>query len=175
MIPIFVISKFHAEYTYVGVMYAIGFGVASIVVQIPGAKCSDLFDRRRVMFVTFVASSPFFLLLPYSRNMLELIILMFVSNAILNLHWSAYQTLLMDATPSSKWGLVNGFASTTWWIGIMSGNALSGILWDSLGVFAPFYMSSLTMALSALPLLWLKETRAKRGHEVEDSTYFPNS
>lgn len=166
VIPVFVISKFHVEYTLIGVMYAIGFGAASIIVQIPGAKCSDLFDRRKVMFVTFVASSPFFLLLAYSRNMLELIVLMFVSNAVLNLHWSAYQTLMMDATPSSKWGLVNGVAATTWWVGIMSGNALSGILWDSLGVFAPFYVCSFAMALSALPLLWLKETRVERGQEL---------
>jgi len=166
VIPIFVISRFHVEYTFIGVMYAIGFGVAPIVVQIPGAKCSDLFDRRKVMFVTFVASSPFFLLLAYSRNMLELIVLMFVSNAVLNLHWSAYQTLMMDATPSSKWGLVNGVAATTWWIGIMSGNALSGILWDSLGVFAPFYVCSFAMALSALPLLWLRETRVERRQEL---------
>ncbi len=166
VIPVFVISKFHVEYTLIGVTYAIGFGAASIVVQIPGAKCSDLFDRRKVMFVTFVASSPFFLLLAYSRNMLELIVLMFVSNAILNLHWSAYQTLMMDGTPSSKWGFVNGVAATTWWVGIMSGNALSGILWDSLGVFAPFYVLSFAMALSALPLLWLKETRVERGQEL---------
>ncbi len=167
VIPIFVVSKFHVEYTFIGLMYAIGFGVASIIVQIPGAKCSDLFDRRRVMFVTFVASSPFFLLLAYSRNMLELIVLMFLSNAVLNLHWSAYQTLMMDATPSSKWGLVNGVAATTWWIGIMAGNALSGMLWDSWGVFAPFYVSSLAMALSVLPLFWLKETRVDRAQKLE--------
>jgi len=167
VIPIFVVSKFHVEYTFIGLMYAIGFGVASIIVQIPGAKCSNLFDRRKVMFVTFAASSPFFLLLAYSRNMLELIVLMFLSNAILNLHWSAYQTLMMDATPSSKWGLVNGVAATTWWIGIMAGNALSGILWDTWGVFAPFYVSAVAMALSVLPLLWLKETRAEQAQKLE--------
>ncbi len=161
VIPIFAISKFHVEYTFIGIMYAIGFGVASIMVQVPGAKCSDIFDRRKVMFVTFVASSPFFLLMAYSRNMIELIVLMFVSNAILNIHWSAYQTLMMDATPSSKWGLVNGVAATTWWVGMMSGNALSGILWDNWGVWAPFVVSSLTIGLSASPLLWLKETRVR--------------
>lgn len=162
VLPVFAISRFQVDYTFVGIMYAIGFGVASILVQIPGAKCSDRFDRRTVMFVTFVASSPFFVLMAYSHNMLELILLMFLSNVILNLHWSAYQTLMMDATPSTKWGLVNGVAATTWWIGVMSGNALSGVLWDSWGVVAPFHVSALTMGLSALPLLWLKETKAKR-------------
>jgi len=162
LIPVFVILNFHVEYTFIGILYAIGFGVASIIVQIPGAKCSNLFDRRKVMFITFVVSSPFFLLFAYSRNMLELIILMFVSNAILNLSWSAYQTLLMDSSPPSRWGFINGISATTFWIGMMSGNAISGILWDSWGMLAPFYASAFTIGLSALPLLLLKETRVKQ-------------
>ncbi len=162
VIPIFVASYFHVDFTYIGILYAIGFGVASIIVQIPGARCSDRFDRRKVMFVTFVASSPFVLLFAYSRNMLELVVFMFLSNALLSLSWSPFQTLMMDVTPSSKWGLVNGVSATTFWIGLMLGNALSGILWDTWGVLAPFYVSSSTIALSALPLFLLKETRSKK-------------
>ncbi|MDH5783264.1 MAG: MFS transporter, partial [Candidatus Bathyarchaeota archaeon] len=123
VVAVFVLSNFHVDYTFIGILFAIGFGVASIIVQIPGSKCSDLFDRRKVMFVTFLASSPFFLLFAYSRNMLELIIFMFLSNATLNLSWSAFQTLMMDATPSSKWGLINGVSAMTFWIGLLVGNA----------------------------------------------------
>jgi len=161
VIPVFVVSNFNVDYTFIGILYAIGFGLASIIVQIPGSKCSDLFDRRKVMFVTFVASSPFFLLFAFSRSMLELILFMFLSNATLNLSWSAMQTLMMDATPSSKWGLINGVAAATFWIGLMSGNTLSGILWDSWGPLAPFYASSFAIGLSALLPLLLKETRGK--------------
>lgn len=69
VIPIFVVSNFPVDYTFIGILYAIGFGVASIIVQIPGGKCSDLFDRRKVMFATFVASTPFSccLLIPETR------------------------------------------------------------------------------------------------------------
>lgn len=158
---VFVVSNFNVDYTFIGILFAIGFGVASIIVQIPGSKCSDLFDRRKVMFVTFAASSPFFLLFAHSRNTLELIAFMFLSNATLNLSWSAFQTLMMDATPSSKWGLVNGVSATTFWVGLLVGNALSGILWDSWGMLAPFYASSFAIGLSALLPLLLKETRNK--------------
>jgi len=161
VIPVFVESSFPVDYTFIGILYAIGFGVASILVQIPGSKFSDLFDRRKVMFVTFAASAPFFLLFAYSRNTLELIVFMFVSNAILNSSWAAFQTLIMEATPPSKWGLVNGISATTWWIGLMVGNAVSGVLWDGWGVLAPFYASSLAIGLSAIPPLLLKETRVK--------------
>ena len=160
VIPIFVVSNFHVDYTFIGILYAIGFGVASMIVQVPGSKCSDRFDRRKVMFVTFVASSPFFLLFAYSGNTLELIAFMFLSRAILNLSWSPFQTLMMDATPSSKWGLVNGVSAATFWVGLLMGNALSGILWDNWGMLAPFYASSLAIGLSALPVLLLKETKA---------------
>lgn len=162
VIPVFVGSKFPVDYTFIGVLYAIGFGVASIIVQIPGGKCSDLFDRRKIMFATFLASSPFFLFFAYSRNTTELIIFMFLSNAILNASWPAFQTLMMEATPASKWGLVNGVSATTFWVGQTFGNALSGILWENWGQFAPFYASSFVIGISALPPLFLKETREKR-------------
>ncbi len=160
-IPVFVVSNFQVDFTFVGILYAIGFGFASIIAQIPGGKCSDLFDRRKVMFVTFIASSPFFLLFAYSRNTLELIVFMFLSRIILNLSWSPFQTLMMDATPSSKWGLINGVSAATFWMGLLIGNAFSGILWDSLGMLAPFYVSSFAIGLSALLPLMLKETRGK--------------
>jgi MFS family permease len=160
VIPIFVISNFQVDFTFVGLLYTIGFGVASIIVQIPGARCSDLFDRRKVMFVTFVASTPFFLLFAYSRNTIELILFMFLSRVVLNLHWASFQTLIMDSTPSSKWGLINGVSAATFWIGLLTGNTLSGILWDHWRL-APFYASSFAIGLSALPLFLLKESRVK--------------
>jgi len=165
VIPVFVQGSFHAEYAFIGILYAIGFGFASIVVQIPAGKCSDIFDRRKVMFATFLMSSPFFLLFAFSRSTLELIVFMFLSNAILNASWPAFQTLMMEATPSAKWGLVNGVSATTFWIGLMIGNALSGILWDGWGVYAPFYASAFAIGLSSILPLPLKETRVKvRNH-----------
>jgi len=159
VIPVFVSREFSVDYTFIGILYAVGFGVASIAVQIPASKLSDRFDRRMVMLVTFLASAPFFLLFAYSRNTMELIVLMFLSNAILNTSWPAFQTLMMEATPSAKWGLVNGVSATTWWIGLMIGNALSGVLWDGWGMYAPFYASALAITVSAVPLLLLKETK----------------
>jgi DHA1 family multidrug resistance protein-like MFS transporter len=165
VISVFVLSQFPVDYTFIGILFAIGFGVASIVVQMPASKLSDAFERRRIIFIAIVASAPFFLLFAYSQNTNELIVLMFLSNAILNTSWPAFQTLMMDATPSSKWGLANGVSATTWWIGMMTGNALSGILWDNWGMYAPFWTSAIAVGLSATPLLLLKETRIKKNRE----------
>lgn len=160
--PIFAISSFAVDYTFIGILFAVGFGIASMIVQLPGSRCSDMFDRRKVMFVTFLASSPFFLIFAFSRSSIEMILFMFLSNAILNLSWSPFQTLMMDSTPPSKWGLVNGISAMTFWIGILIGNTLSGILWDSWGMLAPFSISSIAIALSAFPLILLKETKSSK-------------
>jgi DHA1 family multidrug resistance protein-like MFS transporter len=163
-----VISKFalttfpELDYTLIGVLYAVGFGVASIVVQVPGGKWSDRFDRRKVMFWSFLVSAPFYLLFAYSRSFVELVLFMFLSNALLNASWPAFQTLMMDSTPRSRWGFVNGVSATTFWVGIMTGNILSGVLWDNVGMVAPFYVSAITIGVSALLPLFLKETRAKK-------------
>jgi MFS family permease len=164
VIPVFVVSTFSVDFAFVGMMYSIGFGVASIVVQLPGGRCSDRFDRRLVMFVSFLASSPFFLLFACARSPVELILFMFVSNALLNFSWSAFQTLMMDATPTSKWGFINGISAATFWAGQIAGNAVSGILWDNVGTLVPFYASSLAIGLSAIFPLLLRETRAKGLH-----------
>jgi DHA1 family multidrug resistance protein-like MFS transporter len=163
----FALSKFpELDYTFIGILYAIGFGFASIVVQIPASRCSDRFDRRKVMFWTFLVSSPFFLLFAYSQNFAELVLFMFLSNAILNTSWPAFQTLMMDATPQSRWGFVNGISATTFWTGIMTGNILSGVLWDNLGMIVPFYVCAIAIGLSALLPLPLKETRIKKNGEA---------
>ncbi len=166
VISVFARLNFNVDYTFVGILYAIGFGVASIVVQIPGGKCSDRFDRRKVMFWSFLVSSPFFLLFAYSRNPVELVIFMFLSNALLNASWPAFQTLMMDSTPQSRWGFVNGVSATTFWIGLLTGNALSGILWDNWGMVAPFYASAITIGISAILPLFLKEAKKKNGGAI---------
>jgi MFS family permease len=162
VISVFIVSNFAVDYTFVGIWFAITFGLASIVVQIPAGKCSDRFDRKWVMFVTFLVSSPFFLLFAHSRNVLELIVFMFVANAILSASWPAFQTLMMEATPSAKWGFVNGLSATTFWIGQMIGNAFGGVLWDNVGWWAPFYACAFAIGVSAILPLLLKETRNKR-------------
>ncbi|UCD97227.1 MAG: MFS transporter [Candidatus Bathyarchaeota archaeon] len=174
IIPVFTAAKFQVDYALIGILYSIGFGVASIIVQTPGAKLSDRFDRRKVMFATFVVSAPFFLLFAYARSCLELILVMFLSNVILNLHWPSYQTYMMDATPSSKWGLVNGLSATTFWTGVTIGNAMSGILWDTYGAIMPFIVSSFAIGFSALPLIALKETKTgRRSRRGKSTSYGP--
>jgi len=159
-LSVFVVQRFSVSDALVGFLYAVGFGLASTVVQLPGAKLANRYDRKRLMLVTFVVSAPFYGLFALSSGLVELFLFMFLSNALLNLCWPAFQALMMELTPSAKWGLMNGIAGTTFWVGLMVGSAASGILWDSFYMFVPFYVSAVVFFLAVVPALFLKETRS---------------
>ena len=159
--PIFVTEGFHVDLTLVGILQAVGFGLASLVAQIPGGKIADKYSRKRLLMVSSILSAPFFALFVHSTNVFELFLFMFLSNAILGLSWPAFQALIIDYTPSTKWGLVNGISATTFWIGQMTGSMLSGALWDNFGRVIPYYVSALAIFLSTIPLLFLREKHSK--------------
>jgi len=155
--PVFVKERFPVDHTFVGLLFAVGFGLASIMVQVPGGKWASGYSRKKIMLIATVLSSPFYALFALSQNLVELFIFMFLSQAVLNISWPASQALLMELTPSAKWGLVNGISATTWWIGMMIGAVTSGVLWDAFGMFVPYYVSALFVFLSVVPVLFLRE------------------
>jgi len=155
--PIFAITRFSVDLTFVGLLIAIGFGLASVVVQIPGGWWAERYDRRKLLIITFLLSAPFYGLFALSRNLIELFLFMFLSNAILNISWPAFHALMMDLTPPAKWGFMNGISATTFWAGMMIGSAVSGLLWDTFGMFIPYYVSAVAMFLSVIPALFLRE------------------
>jgi len=159
--PIFIKDKFSVDYTGVGLLYAIGFGLSSMIVQIPGGMLATRYSKKAIIVLTTISSAPFFGLFALSRSFIESIIFMFLSNAILNLSWPVFQDFLMELTPSSQWGLMNGLSATSFWLGMTIGSAASGLLWERFGMFFPYYVSALAVFLSAIPQMLLKEAGNK--------------
>ncbi|MEM2111396.1 MAG: MFS transporter [Candidatus Bathyarchaeia archaeon] len=159
--PIFMEKQFMVDYTGIGILYAIGFGISSMIVQIPGGKMAAKYSKKKILFVTTILSSPFFSLFALSRSFLEAIVLMFLSNFILNFSWPSFQALTMELTSSTRWGLMNGLIATAFWLGMSMGSAISGMLWETFGMFFPYYVSAVMVLLSTLPVLYLKETENK--------------
>jgi len=109
-----------------------------------------------------MASAPFFALFSSSRTILELFVYMSLANGILALSWPALQALTMDMTPSGSWGFVNGVTASGFWGGMTVGSMLSGIIWDTMGMNAPYYASGLAILGSALPALLLTNRPGSR-------------
>jgi len=161
-LSVFVVQRFSASDALIGLLYAVGFGLASMVVQLPGGKLANRYNRKRLILITFLVSAPFYGLFALSSVLVELFLFMFLANAVLNLSWPASQALIMDLTPSAKRGLMNGIAGTTFWVGMMAGSAASGILWDSINMYVPFYVAMVVELISAIPVVFLKETRSNK-------------
>jgi len=161
-LSVFVVKRFLVSDALVGLLYAVGFGFASIVVQLPGGKLANRYDRKRLLLVAFVVSAPFNGLFALSQGLVELFLFMFLSNAVLNVSWPAFQALMMELTPSARWGLMNGISGATFWVGLMAGSAASGILWDSFSMYVPFYASTVVFFLAVVPALFLKEVRSSK-------------
>jgi len=159
--PLFIKDKFSVDYASLGLLYALGFGLSSMIVQIPGAILATRYSKKAIVVLTSIISAPFFGLFALSRSFIESIMFMFLSNAILNLSWPAFQDLMMDLTPSTQWGLMNGLSATSFWTGMTIGSAMSGLLWERFGVFFPYYISALAVFLSAMPQMLLKEADSK--------------
>ena len=162
--PNFVQKRFSLDLTLVGLLYAVGFGLGSVVVQVPGGRWAGRYSRKKILITTFALSAPFFSVFALSQNIIELFVFIFLLNVILNFSWPAFQALLMDLTPPASWGLMNGISATTFWAGMTMGSAASGILWDTFGMFIPYHVSALAIFLSAVPALFLKEpSRSMQG------------
>lgn len=165
--PIFVTTLFPVDLTFVGVLFAVGFGLSSLLGQLPGGRLAGRWNRRSLIVASIMASAPFFALFSSSRTILELFVYMSLANGILALSWPALQALTMDMTPSGSWGFVNGVTASGFWGGMTVGSMLSGIIWDTMGMNAPYYASGLAILGSALPALLL--TNRPGGRDLASS------
>jgi len=153
--PIFITTRFNIDYTQLGIIYALGSGLPSILIQFPGGRIADKYNRKKLIIWTILFSSPFTATIALSRNIIELMLSLLLNSLILNIAWPAYQALMMESTPPKRWGFINGISATTMWIGMTVGSALSGFLWESFGASSPFYAAAMIFPLSALPFLSL--------------------
>lgn len=163
--PIFVVTKFSVDLIYVGTLYTIGSGITSALLQIPGGKLADKYDKRKIVIITYLFAAPFYAIFAMARNTWELFLFMSLSFGLIGLAWPAHQSLRMNLTVSTRWGLVNAISYTMYWAGMMTGSALSGILWENFDMYIPYYVSAVTMFIAVIPIFFLskEKTETPRG------------
>jgi len=157
LLPIFITTRFNVDFTQLGIVYALGTGLPAAIVQLPGGKMAERYNKKKLIIMTLIFSSPFNALVPLSWNLYMLLLSLFLGGAIMNIAWPAYQSLMMELTPSERRGLVNGISATTMWIGMTIGSALSGPIWEGLGPSFPFYLITVLFLVSAIPFFFLDD------------------
>lgn len=155
--PIFLTRRFSVDPTYIGTLFTVGNGIVPFLAQIPGGLLSDKFDKRKVVIVAYFISSPFYAIFAISQNLWEPFIFLSISRGLMTMVWSTHQSLRMNLTPSSRWGLVNAISYTMFWGGMTIGNVLSGFLWETYGIYFPYYVSSIAILVSSAAMFFLEK------------------
>ncbi|MGQ9514904.1 MAG: MFS transporter [Thermoproteota archaeon] len=155
LLPVFITTRFRVDFTRLGIIYALGTGLPAMIVQLPGGKIAERFDKKKLIILTLLLSSPFNAILPLSWNLIVLLLSLFLGGAIMNIAWPAYQSLMMELTPRERRGFMNGISATTMWIGMSVGSAISGLIWEGLGSAFPFYLTTILFLVSSIPFAFL--------------------
>jgi len=155
--PFYLTEKFGKTKTEVGVFFSVGFGLATLIAQIPSGFLTDNLGRKKTM-VYSILPIPFlsFLFLTTEDYLLTLLVYMAITS-LWSATWPASTAYIMDISPSGRKELMMGIRLTAVRFGFTIGPLLGGFLWDNFDVPTIFYIVALLMAASFFTTLLLKE------------------
>ncbi len=157
ILPFYLTERFGKTKTEVGIFFSVGFGIATLITQIPGGFLADKLGRKKTM-VYSTLPIPFLsvLFLATSDYLLTLLLYMAITG-LWSATWPASTAYITDISPSTRKGLMVGVRLTAVRLGFTIGPLIGGFLWDSFDVPIIFYVLALLMAFSLLTALPLKE------------------
>jgi len=157
--PFYLTENFGKTKTEVGVFFSVGFGLATLVTQIPGGFLADKLGRKRMM-VYNTLPLPFLTLLFLATNNYLLTLLLYMAiTGFWSATWPASTAYITDISPSARKGLMVGVRLTAVRLGFTIGPLVGGFLWDNFDLSIIFYVAALFLAFSLLLALLLKEER----------------
>jgi len=155
--PFYLTERFGKTKTEVGAFFSIGFGLATLITQIPSGFLADNLGRKKTM-VYSILPLPFLSVLFLATNdyMLNLLLYMAITG-LWSATWPASTAYISDISPSSRKGLMIGVRLTAVRLGFTIGPLIGGFLWDNFDIPIIFYVLAMLMAASLLTALLLKE------------------
>jgi len=137
-----------------GVIFSIGWGVATALAQVPGGRLADKFGEKPLILACVLMTIPLLILLPLTRTLASFIIVLGVLCIVGNLSIPAYSSWLATSLPSSKRGTGFGATSAAFGIGLIIGPIIGSILWNlfQFQAIIPFAASAI-MFLLTIPLI----------------------
>jgi MFS family permease len=155
LLSIYVTEAFHLDKLQVGLFLSL-IGASLFLSQLLGGWASSRLGLKRTMVLCLAFIPPLYILCALSRNYETFVILYVGLYTAYSMTWPASVAMLMDLVDRSRWGLATGIRQTGVRLGFTIGPALGGALWEAYGALAPFYASSLLIALSILCLIFIE-------------------
>jgi MFS family permease len=155
--PFYLTERFGKTKTEVGVFFSVGYGLATLISQIPGGLLADKLGRKKtIVYNTFPIPFLSVLFLFTSDYLLTLLVYMVITS-LWSATWPASTAYITEISPSGRRGLMVGVRLTAVRLGFTIGPLIGGFLWDNFDVPTIFYVLTLLMAASLLAALLLKE------------------
>jgi MFS family permease len=160
--PIYLTDKFQVSTAEVGLFLSVGFGLMTILTQIPAGIVADKFGRRRFITACLGVMPLFFLIWNFVDSFLLLLPIQMAINGLWSMTWPAFISLLMEHVPRGRRGVSSGLTQTGLMLGFTVGPIIGGALWETLGKAFPYYASALFFAFCIPILHFLREAEATR-------------
>ena len=155
--PIYLMDKFKVSTAEIGLFISIGFGLTTILTQIPAGILADKFGRKKFIAICFALMPLLFILWTEINNLTLLLLVQMGINGLWSMTWPASISLLMEHTPRNRRGLSAGLTQTGVMLGFTIGPYIGGYLWETLGRAFPYYSSALFIILCIPVIPFIRE------------------
>jgi MFS family permease len=160
----FPIYRLSADATALGLVFSLGSGLATVLVQVPGGRLTDRFGRKPLMLMSLLGA-PFVVGLAFTGSVAEFIVVSAGLFALGNLAAPAYQAWLMELVDEGRRAKVMGFVNAVTGAGTFFGPFISTWLWETQAwVAVPFIVAALPWVMQIPPILKLRETKIREKH-----------
>jgi len=150
-------KKFGFKATFVPVLYLI-FTAAASLLSLPFGKLSDRIGRKPVLMLSYFFWAAVCLSFILSRTSLMIILTFLLYGAHKGALEPVQKTFVCELSPLKfRASCLGGFQMVTG-LCALPASFVAGLLWESVGIFAPFYLSLGLTFISSFMLLFVKKS-----------------
>lgn len=133
------------------------YNITASALAIPFGKWSDRIGRKRLLVLGYSVFSAVYLLFAFALNKTVILAAFFIYGAYTALMAGAEKAFIAEIAPPDLKGTMLGLHATLTGIALLPASIIAGVLWDSIGSFAPFvFGAGLSVAAAVVLQFGLK-------------------